>query len=304
MQETLELESIEKKGRINYHYEQYYTPPRHCGAVDLFQIGTSYFHPGTSVALHTHVGFFELTVITSGKGKIIANNVSVPVSTGDIFVSFPFDTHSIEADEREEMNYNFCAFYLKDKELLADLEKLALVYGKPSDRVIRSDTLTGILTSAISETSKERLHQDQYLEALFLQLIIQLIRTFNKQVSFTSTPDKREQLCYQVMDYINTHIYSMLSLSEMAEHFRYDYTYISKIFTKTTGQSISDYYRFQRLEVARALIHEDQLKLSEIAEKLRYSSIYSFSKAFKQQYSLSPRAYKKKHFGDKTEKLD
>ena len=296
MRETMELDSIEKKGRINYHYEQHYNPPKVYGAIELLQIGTSYFHPSTTVALHTHVGFFELTVITSGKGKIIANNVSVPVEQGDIFVSFPFDTHSIEADDKEGMNYNFCAFYLKDSELLADMEKLSMLYGKPTERVVHSDTLTSIITSAISETSKDRLHQNKYLEALFLQMIIQLIRTFNKQVSFASAPSKREQLCYQVMDYINTHIYSMTSLSEISEHFSYDYTYLSKIFTQTTSQSISEYYRFQRLEVARALIHEDQLKLSEIAEKLRYSSIYSFSKAFKQQYSLSPRAYRKLHF--------
>lgn len=296
MQDTIELESIEKKGRINYHYEQHYNPPRPYGAIDLLQIGTSYFQPSTSVALHTHVGFFELTVVTSGKGKIIANNVSVPVEKGDIFVSFPFDTHSIEADGREGMNYNFCAFYLKDAELLLDMDKLSKLHGKPTERVVRSDTLASIITSAISETSKERIHQAQYLEALFLQMIIQLIRTFNKQISVESTPSKREQLCYQVMDYINTHIYSMTSLSEIAEHFSYDYTYISKIFTQTTSQSISEYYRFQRLEVARALIHEDSLKLSEIAERLRYSSIYSFSKAFKQQYELSPRAYRKLHF--------
>lgn len=302
MGDTLALYNIEKKGRINYHYEQHYTPPKEYGAVDLLQIGTSYFQPSTSVALHTHIGFFELTVITSGSGRVIANNVSVPVEKGDIFVSFPFDTHSIEADEREGMNYNFCAFYLKDADLVSDMEKLALLYGKPTDRIIRSDTLASILTSAISETSKERLHQPKYLEALFLQMIIQLIRTFNKQVSVTSAPSKREQLCYQVMDYINTHIYSMTSLSEIAEHFSYDYAYISKIFTKTTSQSISEYYRFQRLEVARALIHENQFKLSEIAERLRYSSIYSFSKAFKQQYSLSPRAYKKKHFGDRADR--
>ena len=298
MQNIIELESAEKKGRINYHYEQHYDPPRSYGVLELFQIGTSYFHSGTSIALHTHVGFFELTVVTSGKGKIIANNVSVPVEKGDIFVSFPFDTHSIEADSKEGMNYNFCAFYLKDSELSADMEKLAMLHGKPAERVIHSDTLSTVITSAISETSKERPHQARYLEALFLQMIIQLIRTFNKQVGFASAPSKREQLCYQVMDYINTHIYSMASLSEIAEHFSYDYTYISKIFTQTTGQSISEYYRFQRLEVARALIHEDQLKLSEIAEKLRYSSIYSFSKAFKQQYKLSPRAYKKLHFED------
>lgn len=287
------LENIQKKGRLNYHYEQLFNPPRPYENFDLLQIGTSYFQPRTAVALHAHVGFFEISAITSGKGKISANNVTVPVSQGDIFISFPYDTHSIEADAQEGMNYSFCAFFLKDEELLSEMEKLSLIYGKPSDRIIRSDTVNSLLATAIAETSKERLQQKKYLEAVFTQMIIQIIRAFNRQSPSAATPSKREELCFQVMDYINTHIYSISSLEEIAEQFSYDYTYISKIFTRTTSQSISEYYRFQRLEVARALIHEGRLNISEIAERLKYASIYSFSKAFKKQYGMSPREYKK-----------
>lgn len=291
------LDGIEKKGKLKYHYEQRFNPPKPYECLDLLQIGTSYFQPNTAVSLHTHVGFFELTAVTSGKGRISANNATVSVEAGDIFVSFPYDTHSIEADSDEGMNYNFFAFYLKDPELMSDMEKLSLLYSKTCDRIIRSERAGSLLSAAIIETGKERPHQSKYLEAIFLQLIIQVIRTFDRQSHTVAAPGKSQELCYQIMDYINTHIYSLTSLSaELPRQFSYDYTYLSKIFTRTTSQSISEYYRFQRLEVARALIHENSLKLSEIAEKLKYSSIYSFSKAFKKQYSLSPRAYKKLHF--------
>ena len=286
-------DSIQKKGRVRYHYEQLFNPPRPYENLDLLQIGTSYFQPCTTVPLHSHVGFFEISAVTSGKGTVSANNVTVPVKQGDIFISFPYDTHSIAADEHEGINYSFCAFFLKDEELLFEMEKLAMTYSRAPDRIIRSNTVSALLASAIAETGKERLQQKKYLEAIFTQMIIQIIRAFNKQSPSAATPSKREELCYQVMDYINTHIYSISSLEEIAEQFSYDYTYISKIFTKTTSQSISEYYRFQRLEVARTLIHEDRLKMTEIAEKLRYSSIYSFSKAFKKQYGISPREYKR-----------
>lgn len=289
------LNSIEKKGRIKYHYEQRFNPPKPYSCLDLLQIGTSYFEPNTRVDLHTHVGFFELTAISSGSGIISANNLNLPVEAGDIFVSLPYDTHRIEAGD-EGMNYNFFAFYLKDSDLLADMEKLSLSHTNPSDRVIRSERANSLLSSAIIETGKERPHQDKYLDAIFVQLIVQIIRTFDRRGNTEGAPGKSLELCYQIMDYINSHIFSLNSLSEeLPRQFSYDYTYLSKIFTKTTSQSISEYYRFQRLEVGRALIHENSLKLSEIAEKLRYSSIYSFSKAFKKQYSLSPRAYKKLH---------
>jgi AraC-like DNA-binding protein/quercetin dioxygenase-like cupin family protein len=286
-------DNIEKSGKLNYHYEHLFNPPRPYENLDLLQIGTSYCQPRTTVGLHSHVGFFEISAILSGKGTVWTNNVAVPVSQGDIFISFPYDTHSLSSDEQEGMNYSFCAFFLKDAELLFEMEKLSLIYAKPTDRIIRSERVNALLAAAIAETGKERLLQKKYLESLFAQMIIQIVRAFNRQSPPAVAPSKREELCFQVMDYINTHIYTIDSLEEIAKQFSYDYTYISKIFTKTTSQSISEYYRFQRLEVARALIHEDRLKISEIAERLRYSSIYSFSKAFKKQYGVSPREYKK-----------
>ena len=285
-----------KKGNLNYHYIQNHIPPLLYKDVSLLQIGTAYCQPNTNIELHSHIDFFELTVITSGRGSITTNNVSTPVEQGDIYVSFPYDAHSLNSDEESSMNYNFLAFFVANKDILKELEKLSSAYKSPSKRIIRNEALSALVHSAISETKKERAYQKEYLEALFSQIVIQLIRSFNKQHAFVSTPSKREELCYQVMDYINSNIFYIRSLSELSEHFSYDYTYISKIFTQTTSQSISEYYRFQRLEVARDLIRHGDLKLTEIAEKLNYSSIYAFSKSFKNQYSISPRAYKKSLF--------
>ena len=286
-----------KKGNLNYHYIQNYNPPVSYGNISLLQIGTAHMQPNTRVGVHSHVDFFELTAVTSGKGIISTNNVPVPVGEGDIYVSFPFDGHMLDSDSEEVMNYNFLAFFIKSNELLQDMEKLVLSNKSPSERIIRNETLSALLTSAISEMKKERKYQKEYLESLFTQIVIQVIRSFNKHYAVPSAPNKREELCYQVMDYINSNIYSIRSLSELSKHFSYDYTYISKIFTQTTSQSISEYYRFQRLEVAKELIRRGEFKLTEIAEKLNYSSIYAFSKAFKSQYSVSPREYRKSLYG-------
>ena len=284
-----------KDGKLNYHYERDFSPAAPHGNIDLVQIGTSYCRPGAKIKLHSHVGFFELTYVTAGKGRIFANNSSVIANAGNIFVSFPFDTHSIEADENEGMNYNFCAFYLRNEALLAEMDSISIRHARTSDRIIESDILGSALSSAIAEVGREGVLRDIYIEALFTQILVNIVRAFDKQKVASSIPTRDEELCYQIMDYINTHIYSITYLSSLSNAFGYDYAYLSKIFSRTTSQSISDYYRFQRLEVARTLIHEDRMKLSEIAEKLRYSSIYSFSKAFKKQYSVSPREYKKKN---------
>jgi AraC-like DNA-binding protein len=48
-----------------------------------------------------------------------------------------------------------------------------------------------------------------------------------------------------------------------------------------------------RLDVAKSLIEEGGLSLTQIAEKLNYATPYSLSKAFKNRFKISPREHKK-----------
>ena len=104
----------------------------------------------------------------------------------------------------------------------------------------------------------------------------------------------QEDLCYQIMHYVDTHIYTMDSLSELADTTSYNYSYLSDLFKKVTGDTLQSYYQSRRLRAAQLLLRENKLKLGEIASLLRYSSIYAFSRAFKDRFGLSPSEYRKK----------
>ena len=85
----------------------------------------------------------------------------------------------------------------------------------------------------------------------------------------------------------------MDNLNVLSKYFGYSYGYLSELFSKTTGEKLIDYYTTRRLEAATLLLKEDQLNIIEIAELLKYSSIYSFSRAFKNRFGISPNLYKK-----------
>ena len=73
-----------------------------------------------------------------------------------------------------------------------------------------------------------------------------------------------------------------------------EYDYLSSLFKKTTGRTLLDYYQSSRLRVARSLVKENNLKINEIAELLNYSSVYAFSKAYKNKYGICPTGLRKK----------
>ena len=115
-----------------------------------------------------------------------------------------------------------------------------------------------------------------------------IIRNFNNSKRDDRTVSDAEILCLQLMNYIDTHIYSLCNLYDLSDKFNYNYSYLSALFKKTTNKTLAEYFRNRKLETAKVLILEKNKKIGEIAEMLNYSSTFAFSKAFKEKYGISP----------------
>jgi AraC-like DNA-binding protein len=79
----------------------------------------------------------------------------------------------------------------------------------------------------------------------------------------------------------------------ISEKLKYDYTYLSNIFSEVKGITIQHFIIIHKIEKVKELLLYDELNLSEISFKMHYSSLAHLSKQFKQVTGLSPSFYKK-----------
>lgn len=82
-----------------------------------------------------------------------------------------------------------------------------------------------------------------------------------------------------------------------------EYSALSKLFTEMRGITIEKYYLAQKIELVKELLVYDELSVSEIADKLHYSSVAHLSTQFKSQTGLSPTQFKMMK-GNKLKPLD
>ncbi|HTL09245.1 MAG TPA: AraC family transcriptional regulator [Chitinophagaceae bacterium] len=137
------------------------------------------------------------------------------------------------------------------------------------------------ITNPLSTAKKEQLSQK------LLQLELELLE------------DNKHILAEKVKD----SIYEMVRLSNdlpkinysdyLSKQLNYDYTYIANIFIEITGVTIRDFIINYKVEKVKELIMNDELNLTEISNKLNYSSIGHLSNQFKKVTGLSPTDYKK-----------
>lgn len=79
----------------------------------------------------------------------------------------------------------------------------------------------------------------------------------------------------------------------ISEKLNYDYTYLSNIFSEVKGITIQQFIILNKIERVKELLLYDELNLTEIAYKLRYSSVAHLSNQFKKITGLTPSYFKK-----------
>ena len=98
------------------------------------------------------------------------------------------------------------------------------------------------------------------------------------------------------IDYIRAHVQEPLTVENVAGALSVNSSYLSKLFKKEMGRSISEYIRDSKIEIAKHMLrHLDDTSL-QIANYLGFSSQSHFIQVFKKQTGMTPEEYRKKHY--------
>ena len=127
----------------------------------------------------------------------------------------------------------------------------------------------------------------QMLHQLTLGGIAALCDTYQSYLSSGHSP-----AILKAKAYINAHYREKIYLDNLADNVHLNPQYLSVLFKKETGMSISDYIVMIRMEHARLLLRNTTDSIQMIAEATGYPDPQYFSRRFKQTVGQSPQAYR------------
>ena len=79
----------------------------------------------------------------------------------------------------------------------------------------------------------------------------------------------------------------------IVEKLGYDYSYLSNLFSKYTGNTIQQFVIRHKIERVKELLTSDDMNITEIASALQYSSVGHLSNQFKKVTGMTPSDFKK-----------
>lgn len=98
------------------------------------------------------------------------------------------------------------------------------------------------------------------------------------------------------IDYIRAHVQEPLTVEQIANELSVNSSYLSKLFKKEMGKSISEYIRDSKIEIAENMLrHLDDTSL-QIANYLGFSSQSHFIQVFRKQTGMTPEEYRRKNY--------
>lgn len=96
----------------------------------------------------------------------------------------------------------------------------------------------------------------------------------------------------EIREYIDRNYAQDIKISMFTERYYLSREYIMKLFKKEYGVGIHEYIQNVRMEKAKLLLGDEQIKIQSISQLLGYSDTNYFSKAFKTYYGITPSDYR------------
>lgn len=118
-----------------------------------------------------------------------------------------------------------------------------------------------------------------------------MYNAFLERVQKAKAADKYSPLVRSCMEYVETHITEKIRMEDISREIGYTVNYISAIFKKETGVSISDFINQRKIEMAKMLLQHSSLSMAELSERLSFATPSYFSAVFRKYTGVSPVEY-------------
>ncbi len=276
----------------------------------LFQEGRDVFvlldMPYQVDLMHVH-NFFEISYVLSGSCTFLFEGEKASLSAGDVCIVSPLSRHSLPLKPgclclsimvRRSTFDSMFARLLAQQDLVSMFFRKSLYEPRRANYLLLktgSDPLTFQTIQELTyETNLTDLYSNSCSASLLDLFLARALRAAQSAIALYHYEgySKRSIDFALVLQYIQQN-YRTVSLSNLAETFHFNKTYLSRLIHKKMGQSFSEVLCAVKMNHAMDHLMNTSMKVSQIAEAVGYDSVDHFSRVFRRVYGLSPQQYRR-----------
>ncbi len=259
-------------------------------------------YANSQVSLHSHNFYEFLFCHAAGGVEYLVGSERYRLEKGDVILISPGISHRPLLPETMPEPYRRDVLWIS-QELMDAQEQMVppeqRIRAQESRLLRTSGTKWEFLGELFRHGVREFEGQEPGWEEIVLGNSIQILVYLRRAIRDRSAaPLKAEkpELLDQVLAYVEEHLAEKITLGDIARHFWVSQSTITQTFRNKMGVSFYRCVTQRRLIAAKTLIIEG-LQLEAVGQKVGFSDYSSFYRAFKQEFGISPRQFRKKQEG-------
>lgn len=255
-------------------------------------------HSNTQMNLHSHT-FYELLYCRNTCGaEYLAGTQRYRLQRGDIILIPPGVSHRPILPEIITEPYKRYIIWFSSElvDMIRPYCPFAQEQGMNDLYLMRTagtpwEFLGDYFRIGVREAEQQKPGWEAVVLGNTIQVLIQLQRLVADRSAIPLRAEKPE-LLDQILAYIESHLADRLTLEDIAGQFWISESTISQTFRQKMGVSFHRCVTQRRLIAAKSLIL-DGLSLEDVARLVGFTDYSTFYRAFRQEYGISPRHYRK-----------
>ena len=304
------FDTIQKE--VTYYYQDNYKQSWLSSGIQIRLFDRILYQNYAEKSEHTEYPFLISHFILSGNQGVISPNIEdikpeyIEKSNHNYLLFLP----NIEEIEQYQKGENYQSIIIKIplyflRQFIFDFEQLPkLLKGLiETDNSRRFHRTVGNLTPMMQTIVKqiwEHPYQGAiariYLEAKVLELIslqlFQLLKQESNQPRHLKLTSQEIERVHEAKTILQNNYLTPPSLVELAQKTHLDRMKLQQGFRQVFQVTPFEYLQNYRLDLARILLEEKDLTVTNIAHRIGYSNVSYFSRAFKRRFGVTPGKYR------------
>ena len=124
----------------------------------------------------------------------------------------------------------------------------------------------------------------------------EMVMDYTEKMHKYSCNDTNSKHINACKEYIYSHIKERITIEDLSDELGVSSGYLSRLFKKETGVSVSVYIRRQKIDMAKNLLRFSDYSMIEIANRLSFSSQSHFIQQFREAVGMTPKKYRDEYY--------
>ncbi|MBQ6518472.1 MAG: AraC family transcriptional regulator [Anaerolineaceae bacterium] len=246
--------------------------------------------PGYEFNCENRTGY-HLHVILGGRGVLNVNGTSYALHRGQMFVTKPGEQTWYRADEHDPWVY--CWMTFDGHKAAKYIESTGLKPGVNWRDCYEDPKRFYAIVKDVLDRPEMTLANDLQRLSQLLAFISLSIETEGRKQPFSRHENDINTDTYvdKAVIYIQSN-FAKIKIADVARNIGINRSYLTKIFKNKMGVSPQEFLMDCKLNYACKLLLETDAQIQDVARRVGYDNLLTFSKIFKGKYGVSPKNYR------------